>query len=52
MTKERFLTVRWNDILMLGLGLPALAYAIIGLSTEIASGWPGFLGMVIIGVLY
>ena len=52
MTTERFSTVRWNDILLLGLGLPALAYAIIGLSTEIASGWPGFLGMVIIGVLY
>ena len=52
MTKERFLTVRWNDILMLGLGLPALAYAAVALSTSIASGWPGFLGMVIIGVLY
>ena len=52
MTKERFLTVRWNNILTVGLGLVTVAYAIVGLSTELASGWPGFLGMVIIGVLY
>jgi hypothetical protein len=52
MTKERFLTVRWNNILMLGLGLPALAYAVVALSTSIASHWAGFLGLVVIGVLY
>jgi hypothetical protein len=52
MTKERFLTVRWNNILTLGLGLPALAYAIVGLSTSIADHWAGFLGLALIGVLY
>jgi hypothetical protein len=52
MTKERFLTVRWNNILTLGLGLPALAYAIVALSTSISSHWAGFLGLVVIGVLY
>ena len=52
MTKERFLTVRWNNIITLGLGLPMAAYAIVALSTTIASHWAGFLGMVIIGVLY
>jgi len=51
-TKERFLTVRWNNILTLGLGLPALAYAVVALSTGIASNWAGFLGLVVIGVLY
>ena len=52
MTKEKFLTVRWNNILMLGLGLPALAYAVVALSTSLASQWTGFLGLVVIGVLY
>jgi hypothetical protein len=52
MTKERFLTVRWNNILTLGLGLPALACAIVVLSTGILSDLVGFIGLVIIGVLY
>jgi hypothetical protein len=52
MTKERFLTVRWNNILALGLGIPALAYAIVVLSTGILSDLVGFIGLVIIGVLY
>ena len=52
MTKERFLTVRWNNILTLGLGLVTVAYAIVGLSTSMADHWAGFLGMVLIGVLY
>ena len=52
MTKERSLTVRWNNILVLGLGLPALVYAIIVLSTGVLSDMAGFIGLVIIGVLY
>jgi len=51
-TKEKLLTVRWNNILTLGLGLPALAYAVVALSTSLASDWAGFLGLVVIGVLY
>jgi dolichyl-phosphate-mannose--protein O-mannosyl transferase len=51
-TKENFLTVRWNNILTLGLGLPALAYAVVALSTSISSHWAGFLGLAVIGVLY
>jgi hypothetical protein len=30
MTKEKFLTVRWNNVLTLGLGLPALIYVVTG----------------------
>lgn len=26
MTREKFLTVRWNNLLSLGLGIPALIY--------------------------
>jgi hypothetical protein len=52
MTKEKFLTVRWNNWLSLGLGLPALMYVIVVLSTSVLSVRAGFIGMVIIGVLY
>ena len=52
MTKEKFLTVRWNNWLSLGLGLPALMYVIVVLSTSVLSVRPGFIGMVIIGAVF
>ena len=52
MTKERFLTVRWNNLLSLGMGLPALIYAVVVLSTSVLSDSAGFIGLVVIGVLY
>ena len=52
LTRERFLTVRWNNILTLGLGIPTLIYGIVALATSLASDLPGFLGLVVIGVLY
>ena len=51
MTKEKFLTVRWNNLLSLGLGIPALIYAIV-LSPSVLSDRAGFIGLVVIGVLY
>jgi hypothetical protein len=50
--KDRFLTVRWNDLLTLALGIPALAYAAVALATSLASELGGFIGLVVIGVLY
>ena len=52
MTREKFLTVRWNNLLTLGLGIPAMIYAIIVLSTPVLPPLAGFIGMVVIGVLY
>ena len=52
MTRERFLTVRWNNGLALGLGIPALIFAVVALSTSLASELGGFIGLVVIGVLY
>jgi hypothetical protein len=52
MTKEQFLTVRWNNLLSLGLGLPALIYVVVVLSTSAWSGQDGLIGLAIIGVLY
>ena len=52
MTKGEFLTVRWNNLLSLGLGFPALIYVIVVLSTSVLTDSTGFIGLVIIGVLY
>ncbi len=52
MKKEEFLTVQWNNRLTLGLGLPALIYAVVVLSTSTMSDFAGFIGMVLIGATY
>jgi hypothetical protein len=52
MTKEKFLTVRWNNVLTLGMGLPTLAYGAFVLSTSVMSDFAGFIGMVVIGAVY
>jgi hypothetical protein len=51
-SKKKFLTVRWNNWLALGLGIPALVYAVVALSTSLASEVGGFIGIVVIGGLY
>jgi hypothetical protein len=52
MTKEKFLTVRWNNILTLALGLPGLIYVAIVVSNSAWSTKGGLIGLSIIGVLY
>ncbi|MFC2032975.1 hypothetical protein ACFLUB_00395 [Chloroflexota bacterium] len=52
MTKEKLLTVRWNNRLSLGLGIPALAYAVFALATSALSPFTEFTILVVIGVLY
>jgi hypothetical protein len=52
MTKEQFLTVRWNNLLSLILGIPALVYVITVTTTSVLSDSARFIGLVIIGVLY
>ena len=52
MTKEAFLTVRWNNVLALGLGLVFVIYAVVALSTLALSDGAAFVGLVVIGVLY
>ena len=52
MTKEKYLTVRWNNLLALGLGLPTLIYVIVAFSTSIWLGREGMIGLAIIGALY
>jgi len=52
MTKEKFLTVRWNNMLALGLGLPALIYVVFALSTSVYSERGGMIALAAIGALY
>jgi hypothetical protein len=52
MTKGKFLTVRWNNLLTLGLGLPGLIYVVVAFSTPFWSGRGGLIGLSILGVLY
>ncbi len=52
MTKEKFLTVRWNSVLTLGLGIPGLIYVITAISNSFWSTRGGLIGLAVIGVLY
>ncbi len=52
MNKDKFLTARWNNLLSLGLGIPALAYVIVVLSTSVMSDFASFIWLVVIGVVY
>jgi hypothetical protein len=50
--RDRLLTVRWNNRLSLGLGLPALVYVAIALTTDALSDGASFVWLVLIGVVY
>jgi len=52
MTKEKSLTVGWNNLLALGLGLILLIYVVVVLSTSVLSDMAAFIGLVVIGVVY
>ena len=50
--RDRFLTARWNNILTLSLGLPALVFALVALTTDTISDRVAFIGLVIVGAFY
>ena len=52
MTKENFLTIRWNNYLSLGVGIPTLIYIVVAFSTSIWSGQGGLIGLSIFGALF
>ena len=52
MNKEDFLTVRWNNVLALGLGLVFVVYAVVVWSTSVWSDGAAFVGLVVIGAVY
>lgn len=52
MSKDDFMTVRWNNYLSAGLGFPALIYLVFVLTTTTLSERAGFIGLAVIGVLF
>lgn len=50
--RDRFLTTRWNNILMLSLGLPALIFALVALTTDTFSDRSAFFGLVAVSGFY
>jgi hypothetical protein len=52
MTKEDFFTLRWNNILSLGLGLILLIYIYFVLSTSVLSDVAAIIGLVLLGAIY
>lgn len=51
-TRDRFLTVSWNNLLTAALGLPMLVYALAVLGSSGVSDRAAFIGMVLIGAVY
>ncbi len=51
-TRDRYLTLGWNNTLSALLGLPMLVYAIAVLGSSGVSDRAAFIGMVLIGAVY
>jgi hypothetical protein len=52
MTKEKFLTVGWNNVLTFALGIPSLLYIYFAFSTSMWTEKGGMIWLAIIGVMY
>jgi hypothetical protein len=52
MTKENFLTVRWNNILTLALGIPGLVFIVYAYSSGLWTTRGGLISLSLIGVVY
>lgn len=52
MTKEKFLTTRWNNLLSLGIGIPVSVYVVAAFATSLWATQGGLIGLAVIGVLY
>lgn len=52
MTKEKFLTIRWNNILTIVFGIPTLLFIVYAFSTDLSTTREGLIALSIIGVVY
>ena len=50
--KQRFLTRRWNNLIVVLLGIPAAAFITLAYLNGTSDGLAGLIGMGIIGVFY
>ncbi len=51
-TRDDFLTVRWNNLLSLGLGIPTLIYVLAAFSTAMWMERGGLIGLALFGALF
>lgn len=51
-TKDRFLTVRWNNLLSLGLGIPTVIYVVAAFSTALWLERGGLIGLAVFGAFF
>lgn len=49
---HRYLTVGWNNLLAMGLGLVTVAFAVVALTSTTFSDRAGFIGIATIGAVY
>ena len=52
MNKEKLLTIRWNNILTIGLGIPTLSYMHLFLLSALVDHARGLIGLAVLGILY
>lgn len=52
MTKDKFLTVRWNNWLSLMLGLPTVIYVVFAFSSSLWASRDGLIGLAILGAFF
>jgi len=50
--RDKYLTVKWNNILSLVMGIPILGFVIFVLSTSAISDFAGFVWLLVTGVFY
>lgn len=52
MTREAFLTVRWNNLLSLGLGIPTLIYVVVAFATSLWMEMGGLIVLAVFGAFF
>lgn len=52
MTRDNFLTTRWNNLLSLALGVPTIAFIIAGFATALWTEPGGLIGLGILGAFF
>ena len=52
MNKESLLTIRWNNMLTIGLGIPTMGYIIYSFSRLLWTTRGGLIGLAVLGILY
>ncbi len=52
MSREAFLTVRWNNYLSAGLGIPTVVYIAVVAATSSWTDWGALAGLGLIGAVF